>query len=231
MYYKHLDDINPYEIENVRIRYHADNNAKGYAYGLDLKLNGEFVRGIESWAKISYLKTAEDILDDFYYTFYNSDGEEIIDGFTQNSVATDSTRTEPGFIPRPADQRITVGLFFQDKMPKWPSYKVQLSLLFGTALPYGPDDHDRYKDILRTPSYKRVDIGFSKDLLTDRERLKKDSFWHNVSDMWISLEVFNLLNINNTISYTWIKDVNNLQYPIPNFLTGRRINLKYVCKF
>ncbi len=231
VYYKILRDINPYEIDNVRIRYHAENKAKGYAAGIDFQINGEFVEGIESYAKLSFLKTEEDIVDDFYYDYFNSEGEKIIFGYTQNDAPVDSVRMEPGRIARPADQRVTFGLYFQDQMPKWPSYKVNLSILFGTALPYGPPDHDRYKDVFRTPAYRRVDIGFSKDLLTNRDRLKKDSFWHNVKDMWISLEVFNLLNINNTISYTWIKDVNNLTYPVPNYLTGRRLNLKFVCKF
>ncbi len=231
VYYKVLRDINPYEIDNVRIRYHAENKANGYAAGIDFQINGEFVKGIESYAKLSFLKTEEDIVDDFYYDYFNSDGEQIIFGFSQNDVPVDSVRNEPGRIARPADQRVTFGLYFQDQMPKWPSYKVNLSVLFGTALPYGPPDHDRYKDILRTPAYRRVDIGFSKDLLTNKQRLKENSIWRNVEDMWISLEVFNLLNINNTISYTWIKDVNNLNYPVPNFLTGRRLNLKFVCKF
>ena len=232
-YYKHLDFINPYEIDNVRIRYHAENKATGYAYGLDFKLNGEFVPGVESWAKISYLRTEEDITNDFYYTYFNSDGDSILFGFTANDEPVDSVLKNPGYIPRPADQRITFGLFFQDQMPKWPEFKVQLNLVFGTALPYGPPDHDRYKDVLRTPWYRRVDIGFSRDLLgaKARKRLKPDSFWHNVQDMWVSVEVFNLLNINNTVSYTWIKDVNNLRHPIPNFLTGRRLNVKFVCKF
>ncbi len=231
LYYKILTDINQYEIDNVRIRYHAENKASGYATGIDFKLNGEFVRGVESWAKLSFMRTREDINNDFYYDFYNSDGELIFPGYSINDVAVDSVRIEPGYIPRPADQFMNLGLYFQDRMPRWPSYKVTLTLLFGTGLPYGPPDHDRYKDILRTTAYRRLDIGFLKDLLTNRERLKPDSFWHNVSDMWISLEIFNIANINNTISYTWIKDVNNLQNPVPNFLTGRRINLKYVCKF
>lgn len=231
IYFKMLDFINPYEVNNVRIQYHAENKAKGYAAGADFKINGEFIEGIESWAKLSFLKTEEDISNDYYYDYFNSDGEEIIFGFTANDSIADSTLTLPGYIARPADQRVTVGLFFQDEMPKWPSYKVQLSLIFGTGIPYGPPDHDRYKDIFRSTAYKRVDIGFSKDLLTNKERLKPNSIWRKVDDMWISLEVFNLLNIENTVSYTWIKDANNLSYPVPNQLTLRRVNLKFVCKF
>ena len=142
VYYKILNDINPYDVNNVRIQYFAENIAKGYSTGADFKINGEFIRGIESWAKLSFLKTAEDLENDSFFQYFNSDGEEIVAGFTLNDSIADSVRVEPGFIPRPADQRVTVGLFFQDEMPRWPSYKVQLSLLFGTGIPYGPPDHD-----------------------------------------------------------------------------------------
>ena len=115
-------------------------------------------------------------------------------------------------------------------MPKWPSYKVSLTAIFGTGLPFGPPGYERYKDILRTPAYRRVDIGFSKDLLK-KDVSKRKPFAQNLQDAWISLEVFNLLNISNTVSYTWIKDVNGIQYAVPNYLTSRRLNLKFVCMF
>ena len=238
-YYKHLTDIIPYEIDNVRIRYYGENNAKGYATGIDLKLNGEFVKGIESYASLSYMKTQEDILDDYYYDYYNSDGEEIITGYTANDVATDSIRTEPGYIPRPSDQRVSFALFFQDRMPeewntekvKWSTLKVNLTVVFGTALPYGPPGQDRYKDTLRSSLYKRVDIGFSKELLTDKTKYKDGSLWKKIDKMWLSFEVFNLLDISNTINYNWVKDVSGRQYAIPSFLTSRRLNLKLVAQF
>ena len=228
-YYKHLTNVITYELDNVRIRYYANNNSKGYATGLDAKLNGEFIEGIESWFKASLLFASEDILDDYYYNFFNASGDQITP-YSQDQVATDSIRIEPGYIPRPTDQRFTFGMFFQDKMPKWPSYKVSLTAIFGTGLPFGPPGYERYKDILRTPAYRRVDIGFSKDLLK-KDVSKRKPFAQNLQDAWISLEVFNLLNISNTVSYTWIKDVNGIQYAVPNYLTSRRLNLKFVCMF
>ena len=238
-YYKHLTDIIPYEIDNVRIRYYGENNAKGYATGIDLKINGEFVKGIESYASLSYMKTQEDILDDYFYDYYNSDGEEIVAGFTANDVATDSVRTEPGYIPRPSDQRVSFALFFQDRMPeewntkkvKWSTLKVNLTVVFGTALPYGPPGQDRYKDTLRSSLYKRVDIGFSKEFLTNKTKYKEGSIWKKIDRMWLSFEVFNLLDISNTINYNWVKDVSGRQYAIPSFLTSRRLNLKLVVQF
>lgn len=231
LYYKKLDFINTYEIDNVFIRYYANNNSKGYAAGWDFRLNGEFIKGIESWATMSFLRTYENITNDSYTTYYNSDGQQIVPGYTFNNVPVDSTVTYPGAIPRPTDQLFRFGLFFQDEMPKWPSFKVHLNLLFGTPLPYGPPDFNRYKDTLRTSAYRRVDVGFSKQFLTHREKIKPGSPMSKIKDMWLSLEIFNLLGINNTISYQWVTDVTGRMYAVPNYLTSRRVNLKLVIKF
>jgi hypothetical protein len=186
-------------------------------------LNGEFIDGIESWMRFSVLKTEEDIADDFYLELYNDEGVKIIPGYTWNDAAVDTVLIEPGNIARPSDQRLSVSMLFQDEMPNNPEYKVLLSLFFGTGLPYGPPTMNRYQDVLRTPAYRRVDIGFSKELLTSDKHQNKNGF--------ISLEVFNILGINNTINHTWIEDVNGRQYAIPNFLTGRRLNLKLHLEF
>jgi len=231
VYYKHLLDIIPYEVDNVRLRYYAENNARGYATGIDLKLNGEFIKGIESWAGLSIMQTHEDINDDFYYERFNAQGQQIIPGFTADQNAVDSVRYEPGYIPRPTDQRLNFNLFFQDEMPNFPQLKVHLSLLYGTGLPFGPPSQERYKDTLRTTSYKRVDIGFSYDLLKKKKKRKKTGFFSHLDAAYISLEIFNLLGTNNIVSYTWIKDDQNRSYAIPNFLTGRRLNVKLVVRF
>ena len=232
IYYKHLENLVPYEIDNVRIRYYAENSANGYATGIDLKINGEFVKGIESWASLSVMKTEEDIEGDFYYEYYNAEGVKIIPGFTFDQQAVDSTRFEPGFIPRPTDQRVNFSLVFQDYLPRFPNYKMHLNLVFGSRLPFGPPTFERFKDTLRIPPYRRVDIGFSA-LLFDknkREETPKRLLKH-LNTIWASLEVFNLLGINNTISYLWIKDVTNRQYAIPNYLTARLLNVKLIVKF
>ncbi|MFI5220172.1 MAG: carboxypeptidase-like regulatory domain-containing protein [Bacteroidia bacterium] len=232
IYYKILDDLVPYKIENLRIRYFADNNSKGYAAGADFRINGEFVQGTESWVSMSILQTREDIIDDYYYDYYNSDGEKIIKGYTLNSTPFDSIRIEPGYIPRPTDQRFTFSMFFQDYLPKFPSYKMHLSLIFGTGLPFGPPGRDRYKDILRVPNYRRVDIGFSKTFI-DEDQPKKHrlKFANHINSLWISLEVFNLLQVSNTVSYLWIADVTNRYYAVPNYLSARTINLRLNVKF
>lgn len=231
VYYKQLNNLVPYEIDNVRIRYYAENLAKGYATGVDMKLNGEFINGIESWFSLSVMKTAEDINNDFYYAYYNSDNELIRPGITANAIATDSILFRPGFIRRPADQRVNVGMFFQDYVPKIPKLKMHLNLLYGTGFPFGPPSYERYKDTLKMPPYRRVDIGFSWQLISEDQKLPQKNLLHYFKSMWLSIEVFNLLAINNTISYLWIKDITDRQYAIPNYLTNRQVNVRLVTKF
>lgn len=212
VYYKHLENLVPYEIDNVRIRYHALNNAKGFAQGIDFKINGEFVSGIDSWASLSIMRTMEDIQDDFYFD-------------------KEGNRVEPGYIPRPTDQRVNFSLFFQDYLPRNPTYKMHLNLLFGSGLTFGPPNTPKYKHTFRIPPYRRVDIGFSKEVIGEETRLRKGNVLHGIKSLWLSLEVFNLLQINNTVSYIWIKDVRDRQYAIPNYLTPRQINLKLQVTF
>ncbi len=227
-YYKIYDKLIPYELENVRLRYSASNNSEGYARGLDMKLNGEFVPGVESWVSLSFLQTQENLVDDYYVNYFNKGGQQIY-SYTFDKVATDSVRYTPGYIPRPTDQRVSFAMFFQDEMPGFKGFKVNLNLIYGTGLPYGPPSHDRYQDTLRTPSYKRVDIGFLKELITPGRPGK--GMLKNFKEAYISLEVFNLLQISNTINYQWIEDVTGTQYSVPNYLTGRRVNLKFILRF
>ncbi|MGI8893252.1 MAG: TonB-dependent receptor [Bacteroidia bacterium] len=231
-YYKDLDNLVPYKIENVRVRYLGDNLSSGYSTGADFRINGEFVPGLESWFSLSFLQTKEDLKNDFFYTYFNSEGVEIVPGFTGNNIATDSVRTEPGLIPRPTDQRVNFSIFFQDYLPKWPSYRVHITTLFGTGLPFGPPGSERYKDILRFPSYRRVDVGFSKVIIDeDGPRPERPRFAKHFRSLWVSLDVFNLLQINNTISYLWVRDVTGRQYAVPNYLTSRQLNFRIHLEF
>ena len=241
-YYKNLVRIIPYEIDNVRIRYYADDTAKGYTTGTDFMVNGEFIKGVQSWIRLSLLRSREDIANDNFLEFYNSDGELIIEGITANDEVVETVEVDPGFIRRPTDQLFSFSMFFQDEMPRYPAWKVQITGFYGTNLPYGPPGNERRDDILKTPSYRRVDLGLSRELFYARnERLKDiaegkieseadDDKTRFFKSGFVSLEFFNLLGINNTINHTWIEAVNGRQYAIPNFLTGRRINLKLVLK-
>jgi hypothetical protein len=212
IYYKKFDNLIPYELNNVRIRYYAKNSSKGYGTGLDMKINGEFVPGVESWASLSLMKT-EEIIDGTYY------------------LDTLGNQIPLGYMPRPTDQRLAFSLFFQDFLPRYPSYKVSLALIYGSGLPTSPPSNQKLKNPNYMPPYRRVDIGFSKELIGSGKSYAENNPLRHIKSMWITAEVFNLLEINNTISYQWIKDVSGSLYAIPNYLTSRLINIKLITEF
>lgn len=227
LYYKPMTNLIPFQVDNIRLQYFATNNSRGYAYGLDAKLNGEFVKGIESYVGISYLNNQEDLNDDFYYRYTDASGAEVP---SNDPTVLDTTTIYPGFIPRPFDNRVTFNLFFQDQMPRWPTFKVHINLSFVTGFPFGPPNAERYQQTLRSPPYRRVDIGFSKTFVDPKTGETKGLF-KPFKDAWISLEIFNLIDIANIISYNWVKDVTGRSYAVPNYLTGRRINVKLYLGF
>jgi len=231
LYYKNLSSIIPYEVDNVRIRYFANNNTKGYATGIDLRINGEFVKGVESWASIGLMRTYEYSKDNIHYIYYNKRNEEIIRGYTFDQVKADSVQVDPGFIPRPTDQLVTFGLFFQDYLPKAPAFKFNMNLQFGSGLPFGPPTHIRWQQVLRMPPYRRVDAGFAYNVLKSGREFKRKSATNHLKEMWVYLEVFNLLQVQNTVSFTWIQDVTGNRYAVPNYLTNRQLNLRLQIRF
>ncbi|PSR05588.1 MAG: hypothetical protein BRD50_00495 [Bacteroidetes bacterium SW_11_45_7] len=179
------------------------------------------------------MKTEEDIIGDYYQQYVDEEGEPVDRPNENSREVADTVTNLPGSIPRPTDQRVNFGLFFQDYLPNNENFKMHLNLLFGTGLPFGPPDNQRFRDTLRIPPYRRVDIGFSA-LLWDRERvenIKPNNPLRFLRSVWVTAEVFNLLGIKNTISYFWVKDVTNRTYAVPNYLTSRRINGKIVVKF
>ncbi|HQQ95104.1 MAG TPA: TonB-dependent receptor plug domain-containing protein [Bacteroidia bacterium] len=230
-YYKDLNSVNPYEIDNVRIRYFANNNSTGYATGIDLRLNGEAVPGAESWASIGFLRTYEYSKDNIHYVYYNQSGEEIVKGYTFDQVKADSQLVDPGYIPRPTDQLLTFGMFFQDYLPKYPSFKFNLNMFFGSGLPFGPPTHQRWQQVLRMPAYRRVDVGFAYNALkANRVPVKKNMFNH-LKEMWLYLEIYNFLQVQNTVSYVWVQDVTGNRYAVPNYLTNRQLNVRLQVSF
>lgn len=231
LFYKYLDNLNPYEVNDVRIRYFGDNLAYGYAYGIDLRLYGEFVKDAESWVSVSLLRTQENLYNDYYRIYLNSDGDTIIPGYTLNNVPVDSITNYPGMIPRPSDQLLTFGLYFQDYLPILPDCKMNLGLILGTGMPFGPPNHQRYQQVFRMPPYRRVDIGFSYQIIKPRPQTDESGKKKIFKSLWAGLEVFNLLQVNNTISYYWIKDVTGRSYAVPNYLTNRQISVRVIAQF
>ena len=210
-YYKVLNNLIPYEIDDVRLRYLADKTSNGYATGVDFRINGEFIRNEESWFSLSYLNTKEDIVGD---TYKDSDG----------------SIKEVGYLRRPTDQRITAAIYFQDALPRFPKNKMYLNLLFGTGMPSSPPGSPQLRNTFTVPQYKRVDIGFARAIY-DEDNKGKGNLTKKIKELKLSLEVFNLLNINNTLSYLWVQDLTGTTYAVPNYLTARRLNFRLYMMF
>ena len=211
-YYKPADRLTPYKVDNLQIIYLSQETAKGYTVGLDLKLFGEMVPGTDSWIGVSLMRSREDIKGDFY-------------------IDANGNTVYPGYIPRPNEQRYGFSMFFQDYFPSNPKYKVHLRFIWEDGLPFGPPNGERYQATLRTPSYRRVDLGASRVLLSGESNLMNKRIFTHVKSMWITLEVLNLLNIRNVNSYFWVTDVNGHEHAIPNYLTTRQLNLKFTIDF
>ncbi|MEJ8590644.1 TonB-dependent receptor plug domain-containing protein [Riemerella anatipestifer] len=196
-YYKKMNHLIPYYVDNVRIRYSGQNNSEGYAYGIDTRLFGEFVPGVDSWLSLSYARVFENI-------------------------------DNKGYIPRPTDQRFRAAMFYQDYMPKFPSMRVNLTLIYASGLPNGASVFaDPYQYQKTLPAYKRVDIGLSKVFIDQKDFKAHSPFWQNFKELTLGVQVFNAFNINNTISNQWINDANTgYIYPVPVRLTGRFFNVK-----
>lgn len=201
VYYKHLTEVNPFTIDNVKIRYRAKNNAVAYAAGVDLRLNGEFVPGTESWFSIGYLQTEENI-------------------------------DNRGYISRPTDQRFKFALLFQDYVPSVPSLKMYLNLVYNTGVPGGsPSYADPYEYQNRLKAYFRSDIGISY-IFVDANNPPKANWQKKFKQLSAGLELFNMFDNQNTITNTWVKDVSSNRYvAIPNYLSGRVLNLKIAMRF
>ena len=231
IYYKQLKNIIPYDVDNVLIRYYGTNNSTGYATGIDLRLNGEFIKTVESWVSMSVMHTAEKIDGLGSYSYTDQNNQPYYPGISVTHKK-DSVFNPKGYIPRPTDQLVTFNMFFQDHLPKIPSAKLSLNFIYGTGLPVTILGKKwLMNDKFRYPAYRRVDIGFSYQLIKENKPLPKKNVFHYIKSSWISLEVWNLLGVNNTVSYTWITAATGSQYAVPNYLTGRQLNLKLQMKF
>ncbi len=221
-YYKSMRNVVPYDIDNVRLRYFGNNEAKAYAAGIEFRLFGELVKDAESWLSIGLMRTKENLKNDFY-TNYTVD---------ENNKPIDSNRVEGGWLRRPTDRFITVGLFFQDYLATNKNFKLYLSNLYGSNLPYNIPGSVKYRNALTIEPYIRVDIGFSALLLDgDKAARRSRSPFRNFSNIWASLEVFNLIDRPNTISYLLIKDFANNTFAMPNRLTPRLLNFKVMARW
>ena len=205
-YYKLLNNLVPYTVNNVKIVYDASQQCGGHAMGLDLKLYGEFVPGSDSWLTFSLMDTKMKI-----------NGKQI---------------------PLPTDQRWAMNLFFTDYFPGTDRWKMSLKLAFADGLPFSTPHKGLDKMPYRAPAYKRADIGMSYRLI-GRSNIESPypittpstpaSKW--VKNVWLGIDCLNLFGINNVNSYYWITDVTSQQYAVPNYLTGRQVNVRVLVEF
>lgn len=198
IYYKYITHLTPYTVDNLRLRYMPDQQAVAYATGVSMRLNGELVEGLESWASLSLMQTQEDI-----------EGDGL------------------GWLARPTDQRFSFKVFLQDNLPTIPWWRMSLSLVYGSGMPVS-----RYADgeAFRLPAYYRVDWGNTVQL-SRFGRLKRMRLFRHIDDLQVGVEVFNLFNFRNVVSYLWVADYENRQYPVPNYLTARQLNFKLTVLF
>ncbi|WP_417431688.1 TonB-dependent receptor plug domain-containing protein [Halpernia sp.] len=196
-YYKKFSDLIPYYQDNVRIRYAGKNNATGYAYGLDARLFGEFVPGIDSWLSASYARVFENI-DNKGYIPRPTDQRFRFALFYQD------------YMPKFPSMRVNLTLTYANGLANG-----------------APVFTDPYQYQRTLPSYKRVDIGLSKVFIDQKDNKVNGGFWGNFKELTLGVQIFNAFNINNTVANQWISDVNSgLSYPVPVRLTGRFFNVK-----
>ena len=221
-YYKDLWDVNPYNINNVSIQYYATNNAKAYAVGVEGRLFANLVKDAESWVSIGIMQTKEKIDGASYYDY-------TIDSLNR---PLDSTLVQQGWIRRPTDRLFTLGMFIQDYLSTNKNFKVYLNLIYGSNLPYSVPGSVKYRDALIIEPYIRADIGFSALLLdNDKSNRRSHNPFRKLDNIWATLEIFNVIDRENTISYLFVKDFSNVTYAMPQRLTPRLINLKLVTRF
>ena len=199
-YYKYIDRMESYTVDNVRVRYSGQNDSEGFAAGLDLKLYGELVPGADSWISFSTM-TAR-----------------------QRQTANGQGATANSWIPSPTEQRYNFTMLFQDYIPQLPQLKFHLKMQFSEGMPYyAPRNNQAWG---RMPMYKRIDLGATYIFNEKTTKFMRAPSAKHVKQWAIQFEVFNLVDWKNVNSYFWVADASDRQWASPNYLTGRRYNLK-----
>ncbi len=198
-YYKKLDDLVPYTVDNVKVRYYGQNISSGYATGLDMKIFGEFVPGTDSWLCFSLMKAEQDI--------------------------------EGVKVPLPTDQRYSISMFFTDYFPRYKKVRLNLRAIWSAGLPFSPPGQGYESGYFNSSAYRRIDVGMTYQLSKDTDEFMNKGFFRHLKNIYFGLDCFNLFAINNVNSYYWVTAVNNVQYAVPNYLTGRQLNVKMVVEF
>ncbi len=198
-YYKKLDDLVPYTVDNVKVRYYGKNISSGYATGLDMKIFGEFVPGTDSWLCFSLMKAEQDI--------------------------------EGVKVPLPTDQRYSISLFFTDYFPRYKKIRLNLRAIWSDGLPFSAPGKGYESGYFVSSGYRRIDVGLTYQLSRNEDNFMKHGVFRYLKNIYLGVDCFNLFDIKNVNSYYWVTDINNVQYAVPNYLTGRQLNAKIVVEF
>lgn len=153
------------------------------------------------------------------------------DSWVTLSLMTTKEKIDGEWLPRPTDQRYNISLYFTDYFPGTDRWLFTLKAAFADGLPFGPPRSERSEQVFRAPAYKRVDVGMSYRLLNNEDKHIYSGPWRCLKNAWLGLDVFNLLDISNVNSYYWVTDITNTQYAVPNYLTGRQINVRLSVEF
>ncbi|MCQ2198002.1 MAG: TonB-dependent receptor [Bacteroidaceae bacterium] len=193
IYYKAQSNINPYNVDNLKVVYYGENIATGYVLGADFKLYGEFVPGADSWVSFGLMKAQ----------------------MTMHGKS----------IPQPTDQRYNLSFFFTDYFPGTTRWKMSLKASFADGLPFGPPHTGLEQHRFRAPAYKRIDIGMNYRVLDNED---KHLSRNPIRNIWLGLDCFNIFDFSNVSGYFWMSDVTSHMYAVPNYLTGRMLNARFL---
>jgi len=175
-YYKKLKDIISYEFRDVKLHYSGQNDAKGYAYGLDAYLHFQYPRGTENWFSYSYLVAREKLLN-----------------------------SQEGYVPRPSDRRHQFSFLMEDRMEKFRNSRMHVRFVWGSAYPFTWEnwilnqDTGEYEFLKgrrnhsRLTLYQRFDVGFTQEF-----KLGKDY------KLILREEVLNTFNNINLLGYDFM---------------------------
>ncbi len=153
------------------------------------------------------------------------------DSWITFSIMSTKEKLAGQWLPRPTDQRYNLSLYFTDYFPGTDRWRLTLKAAFADGLPFGPPHTDRTHHTFRAPAYKRVDIGMSYRLWGGQNQQARHALGRVVKNAWLGLDAFNVMDIKNVNSYYWVTDITNTRYAVPNYLTGRQINVRLSVDF
>lgn len=212
-YMKWIENAVSYDIDNIEIRYSGVNDSRAYAAGVDFKLFGELVPGVDSWVNLSLMNSKENI-EGVTHTRSINGKQETLD-----------------WIYRPNAQRYSFSFVFQDYLPNNPKYRLQLKVLWADGFMYGTPGSMDWRSSRRSKPYRRVDIGASRVFSSESDKFMRKSWLTHVENIWLNIDIFNLMEFQNVSSYFWLTDAEGYKSSAPNNLTDRLINFKLTVDF